>query len=88
MVNEQLRKEGRPESEMIQHWTPYQLRHATATFLSLLMDREAAATALGHSNTQTTRIYDHSEVEKALRFVRERDKACGDSMEKLIHQFE
>ena len=87
-VNEQLRKAGRPESEMIQHWTPYQLRHATATFLSLLMSRDDAATALGHSTVQTTRIYDHSEVEKALRFVRERDKACGDEMNKLIHQFE
>ena len=87
-VNEQLRKAGRPESEMIQHWTPYQLRHATATFLSLLMSRDDAATALGHSTVQTTRIYDHSEVEKALRFVRERDKTCGGAIAGLIHQFE
>ena len=87
-ANERMRKEGRPESDLIRHWSPYQLRHATATFLSLLMSRDDAATALGHSNTQTTRIYDHSEVEKALRFVRERDKTCGAAIAGLIHQFE
>ena len=52
------------------------------------MSRDDAATALGHSNTQTTRIYDHSEVEKALRFVRERNKTCGAAIAGLIHQFE
>ena len=87
-VNERMRKEGRPESDLIRHWSPYQLRHATATFLSLLMSRDDAATALGHSTTNTTQIYDHSEVEKALRFVRERDKACGGAIAGLIHQFE
>ncbi|MDO4857185.1 MAG: tyrosine-type recombinase/integrase [Thermoguttaceae bacterium] len=87
-ANERMRKEGRPESDLIQHWSPYQLRHATATFLSLLMSRDDAATALGHASTNTTQIYDHSEVEKALRFVRERDKTCGGAIAGLIHQFE
>ena len=57
-------------------------------FLSLLMSRDDATIALGHASTRTTRIYDHSEVEKALRFVRERDKTCGDAIAGLIHQFE
>ena len=87
-ANERMRKEGRPESDLIRHWSPYQLRHATATFLSLLMSRDDAATALGHASTNTTQIYDHSEVEKALRFVRERDKTCGGAIAGLIHQFE
>ena len=87
-VNDRMRKEGRPESNLIQHWSPYQLRHATATFLSLLMSRDDAATALGHASTNTTQIYDHSEVEKTLRFVRERDKTCGAAIAGLIHQFE
>lgn len=83
-----MRKEGRPESDLIRHWSPYQLRHATATFLSLLMSRDDAATALGHASTNITQIYDHSEVEKTLRFVRERDKTCGAAIAGLIHQFE
>ena len=83
-ANEAMLKAGRPESELIRHWTPYQLRHAAATFLSLLMDREAAATALGHSNTNITRVYDHSEVAKAVRFVKERDKTCGGAFQSLV----
>ena len=54
----------------------------------LLHSGNDAATALGHASTNTTQIYDHSEVEKALRFVRERDKTCGAAIAGLIHQFE
>jgi integrase len=74
-VNTELQNAGRPAGEMIQHWTPYQLRHAAATFLSLLLDQEAAAQALGHANKNTTKRYDHSAVQKMAQLIRERDEA-------------
>ncbi|MBQ9456181.1 MAG: tyrosine-type recombinase/integrase [Thermoguttaceae bacterium] len=85
-ANEQAERDGTPEA-LIQRWTPYQLRHAAATFISLLMDQAAAATALGHASTQTTRIYDHSAVEKTLRFIKERDDACGAEIQGLMENF-
>ena len=83
-VNESLRRDGAPESEFIQHWTPYQLRHATATFLSLLLDPEAAATALGHATTQTTQRYDHSQIFKTIQLLQERDEAAKEDLEILV----
>lgn len=79
-ANAEMKAAGRPESDLIEPWTPYQLRHAAATFLSLLMDENAAATALGHSSTKTTRIYDHSAVAKVEKFIQERDKAGGQNL--------
>jgi len=86
-ANEKMREEGRPASDLIQHWSPYQLRHATATFISLLMGQQEAATALGHASTRMTRTYDHSEVEKTLKFIKERDKTCGEAIHNLISGF-
>lgn len=70
--------------ELIQHWTPYQLRHASATFISLVMSREAAATLLGHTSTQTTKGYDHSNRQKVIETVRRRDQIVGKELENLF----
>lgn len=72
------------DGEAVAHWTPYQLRHAAATFVSLLLDEASASTALGHSNAEITRRYDHSAVDKAARMVRERDAKGKDTIEKWI----
>lgn len=66
----------------IPHWTPYQLRHASATFLSFVAGEEVAATTLGHTNLKTTARYDHSAIAKAIRAVKERDAKAGVDMAK------
>ena len=68
----------------VQHWTPYQLRHASATFISLAMSREAAATLLGHTTTQTTKGYDHSARQKVIETVRRRDQIVGAEIERTF----
>lgn len=76
--------ETRGVKDRINHWTPYQLRHASATFLSLYMGRDAAATLLGHTSTRTTRGYDHSEKQKVMEVVRKRDAMFGEQIKGLI----
>lgn len=68
----------------VNHWTPYQLRHAAATFISLLMDENAVAVALGHASTRMTRIYDHSAVQKAVELVEKRDQLAGEKLENFL----
>ncbi|MDO4583934.1 MAG: site-specific integrase [Planctomycetia bacterium] len=81
-------KQANANGECVARWTPYQLRHAAATFISLLLDEAAASTALGHATPHITRLYDHSAVEKAARMVRERDAKGRIEIEKLINAVE
>lgn len=69
-ANKNAEKNGLPP---VPHGTPYQLRHASATFLSLLYDRETARQQLGHANPQTTTTYDHSELKKKIALVPKRN---------------
>lgn len=82
-VKKAIRK-ANAQGHDVPHWTPYQLRHAAATFISLLMDENAAAIALGHASTKMTRIYDHSAVQKACDMVARRDALAGEKLEKLF----
>ncbi|MDO4574174.1 MAG: site-specific integrase [Planctomycetia bacterium] len=75
-------------SREVAHWTPYQLRHAAATFVSLLLDEASASTALGHASPTVTKLYDHSAAEKAARMVRERDAKGKDEIERLVQMSE
>lgn len=84
--NRELKERG--AGDHIPHWTPYQLRHASATFLSLCMGRDAAATVLGHTSTRTTRGYDHSEKQKVVEIVRKRDALFGDQIKGLMGETE
>lgn len=69
-ANKNAEKNGLPP---VPHGTPYQLRHASATFLSLLYNRETARQQLGHANPQTTTTYDHSELKKKIALVQKRN---------------
>ena len=81
-ANATFEKEGR--EDRIQPWTPYQLRHASATFLSLYMGQDAAAAVLGHVNTRITQVYDHSQKLKVVEIVRRRDELFGEQIKGLI----
>ncbi|MDO4574429.1 MAG: tyrosine-type recombinase/integrase [Planctomycetia bacterium] len=69
-ANRDAAKRGLPP---VEHWTPYQLRHASATFVSLLYGPEAARDQLGHTSTKTTARYDHSAEARQIALVRQRD---------------
>jgi integrase len=43
--------------KLIPHWTPYQLRHTTATKVRKEMGYECAGATLGHTNMSATAIY-------------------------------
>ena len=45
------------EAQQIPHWTPYQLRHTSATKVRREMGYESAGASLGHTNMSATAIY-------------------------------
>lgn len=55
--------------ENLQHWTPYQLRHARATAIRAAHGIEAAQAVLGQANVATTEIYAQTSAELARRVV-------------------
>jgi integrase len=52
-------KKGNKSGRAIPHWTPYQLRHATATELTerIALGREVAREKLGHTKVEMTKRY-------------------------------
>ena len=58
--------------EHVEHWTPYQLRHAAVTATSLEHGREIASLQAGHTNLSTTAIYDHKAEAVAEQLAAER----------------
>lgn len=63
-----------PDNEKIPHWTPYQLRHASVTELSMKYGRDAARAVAGHKTIGVTGDYDHSDVKIAVKIAKERSK--------------
>lgn len=51
------------------HWTPNQLRHATATEIRKDHGLEAAQVVAGHANARTTEIYAERDLNKAIQVM-------------------
>ncbi|QEG23900.1 tyrosine-type recombinase/integrase [Mariniblastus fucicola] len=51
------------------HWTPNQLRHATATTVRREHGLEAAQVVAGHANARTTEIYAERDIAKAAQVM-------------------
>jgi integrase len=62
------------ETHNLKKFVPYQIRHTALTEISLEHGRDIARAVAGHTTEQMTARYDHSDLEKAFRVVRERNK--------------
>ena len=58
----------------IPEWSPNQLRHAMATFLSNNINEQSAQTYLGHARLETTAIYVERQKRKLKEIAREVDR--------------
>ena len=58
--------------EPIPHWVPYQLRHAAISEVSSELGRDAARAYAGQKTIAITGIYDHSDIQTAIRIAKER----------------
>lgn len=56
---------------VVEHWTPYQLRHLYATEVRARFGLEAAQTALGHKRADVTQIYAERDATLAARVAKE-----------------
>jgi integrase len=63
-----------PDDQKIPYWTPYQLRHASITELSMKYGRDVARAVAGHKTVDVTKGYDHSDVKIAIRVAKKRSK--------------
>ncbi len=61
--------EALKEWEKQHHWTPNQLRHATATVVRRDHVLEAAQVVAGHANARTTEIYAERDIAKAAKVM-------------------
>jgi len=59
-----------PDGEKIPKFHPYQLRHAAITKASFENGRDAAQALAGHTSSNMTEIYDHSQLKKRERLAR------------------
>jgi integrase len=64
------------ETHGLNKFTPYQIRHTNATWVSKHLDRDHARAQMGHTTEAMTQKYDHADVEKA-RAVIEKRKSVG-----------
>ncbi|MEQ8767165.1 MAG: tyrosine-type recombinase/integrase [Planctomycetota bacterium] len=55
----------------VERWSPNQLRHTAATQIGELYGAEAVQAVPGHAKLETSRIYDHSQFQVALRIMEE-----------------
>jgi integrase len=53
----EAKEKGTKEPDLVQKWTPYQLRHTAATKVRKEMGYECAGATLGHTNMSATAIY-------------------------------
>jgi integrase len=58
----------------LKKFIPYQIRHTVLSDISLDHGRDTARAVAGHTSEAMTARYDHSDLEKAFRVVRERNK--------------
>ena len=54
----------------VEHWFPYQLRHAAGTLARQVGGLDGAQVFLGHANAQTTEIYAELDESKAAEIAR------------------
>ena len=54
----------------VDNWTPYQLRHSSATEVANKLSKEDAKIILGHTDLRTTENYVHEEAEKVKAVAR------------------
>jgi integrase len=66
-INVAINKHG------LKKFIPYQIRHTAITKISLDHNRDIARAVAGHTTEQMTARYDHADLEKALKVVRERN---------------
>jgi integrase len=62
------------DANNLQKFVPYQIRHTALSEISLEHGRDTARAVAGHTTEKMTARYDHSDLEKAFRVVRERNK--------------
>jgi integrase len=62
------------EEHRLKKFIPYQIRHTALSEISLNHNRDIARAVAGHTNEAMTARYDHSDLEKAVRVVKERNK--------------
>jgi len=51
----------------VEHWTPYQLRHAFATRVRKHFDLECASVLLGHSDVEMSKVYAERDHKRAIQ---------------------
>jgi integrase len=61
------------EKNGLKKFIPYQIRHTAITKVSLNHNRDTARAVAGHTTEKMTARYDHADLEKALKVVRERN---------------
>ena len=61
-----------PDGEKIQHWTPYQIRHAAGTEAEKTGGLDKAQALLGHRTANTTKRYAHGQLAIAESMARNR----------------
>lgn len=66
-----LHPEIDPKQQIIEPWTPHQLRHSFGTFVRGKYGLEAAQVALGHSRADVTEIYAERDLSLARRVASE-----------------
>jgi integrase len=62
------------EKHKLKKFTPYQIRHTSLTKVSLEHGRDVARAVAGHTTDKMTSRYDHSDLDKAFRVTKERNK--------------
>jgi integrase len=73
LVNRGRTKDAEPgaKPELLQSWSPNQLRHSAATEIRRRFGLEAAQVALGHSKADVTQVYAERDWTKAAAVMRE-----------------
>jgi integrase len=61
-----------PEEQKIPHWTPYQLRHAAITEITLRDGLDAARAVAGQKTINVTQHYNHADRVKAIEIAKKR----------------
>jgi integrase len=61
-----------PEGQKIPHWTPYQLRHAAITEITLRHGLDAARAVAGQRTINVTQHYNHADRTKAIEMAKTR----------------
>jgi integrase len=61
-----------PDGQKIPYWTPYQIRHTSATAMELAEGLDASQALLDHNSADMTKRYAHGRLEKLKELARNR----------------